>query len=52
MDRTVLAVGSCSPIPILGVHEINKKSDSLCLKNQFLSQFPVFMVQSPGPVRV
>ena len=52
MDRTVLAISSCSSTPILGVHEINKKSCSLCLKNRFLSQFSVFMVRSPGSVRV
>ena len=52
LDSMVLATGSCSPIPVLGVHKINKKSGSLCLKNQFSSQFPVFKVQPSSPVRV
>ena len=52
LDRMVLATGSCSPTPVLGVHEINKKSGSLCLKNRFSFQFPVFTVRPPGPVRV
>ena len=35
LDRKVLATDSCScgPTPVLGVHEINKKFGSLCLKN-------------------
>ena len=31
----VLAIGSCGPTLVLGVHRINKKSSSLCLKNRF-----------------
>ena len=31
LDRTVLT-GLCGPTPVLGVHEINKKSGSLGLK--------------------
>ena len=50
LDRTILT-GLCSPTPVLGVHGINKKSDSLCLKNRFLSRFPVFMVRPPDLVR-
>ena len=38
LDRIVLATGSCGPTPILGVHEINKKSGSLCLKK------PIFIL--------
>ena len=50
LDRTVLT-GSCGPTPVLTVHGINKKSGSLGLKNRFSSQFPVFTVRPPGPVR-
>ena len=50
LDRTVLT-GLCGPTPVLAVHGINKKSDSLGLKNRFSSWFPVFTVQPPSPVR-
>ena len=50
MDRTVLT-GSSGPTPVLGVHEINKKSGSLGLKNRFSSQFLVFTIRPPGSVR-
>ena len=52
LDRTVLATGSCGPTSVLGVHGIDKKSSSLCLKNQFSSLFSVFTVRPPGPVWV
>ena len=40
-DRTVLT-DSCGPTPILGVHRINKKFNSLDLKNRFSqSDLPV-----------
>ena len=35
LDRTVLTTGLCGSAPILGVHRINKKSGSLCLKTDF-----------------
>ena len=50
LDHTVLT-DSCSPTPVLMVHRINKKFGSLCLKNQFSSQFLVFTVRPPGPVQ-
>ena len=50
LDRTVLT-GSCGPTPILAVHGINKKSDSLYLKNRFSIRFPVFTVRPLSPVR-
>ena len=50
LDRTVLT-GSCGPTPVLTVHEINKKSGSLGLKNRFSSQFPVFTVRPSSSVR-
>ena len=50
MDRTVLT-GSSGPTPVLGVHEIKKKSGSLGLKNRFSSQFLVFTIRPPGSVR-
>ena len=34
LDRMVLT-GSCGPTQVLAVHGINKKSDSLGLKNRF-----------------
>ena len=51
LDRTVLT-GSYGPTPVLTVHEINKKSGSLGLKNRFSSRFPVFTVRPPGPVQL
>ena len=50
LDRTVLT-GSCGPTPVLEVYGINKKSDSLGLKNRFSSRFLVFMIRPPDPVR-
>ena len=50
LDRTVLT-GSCGLTLVLAVHGINKKSGSLGLKNQFSSQFSVFTVRPPDPVR-
>ena len=41
----------CGPTPVLAVHEINKKSGSLGLKNRFSSRFPVYTVRPPGPVQ-
>ena len=51
LDRTVLATGSCSPIPVLGFTELPHMPGSLCLKNQFSSRFPIFTVRPPGSVR-
>ena len=50
LDHTVFT-SLCGPTPVLGVHRINKKSSSLCLKNWFSSWFPVSTVRPPGPVR-
>ena len=50
LNHTVLT-DSSGLTPILEVHEINKKSSSLGLKNWFSSQFPVFTVRPLGPVR-
>ena len=50
LDHTVLTDLS-GPTPVLGVHGINKKFDSLGLKNWFSSQFPIFTVRPLGPVR-
>ena len=49
LDHTILT-GSCGPTLILMVHEINKKSGSLGLKNRFSSQFSIFMVRPPGSI--